>query len=543
MKDIIIFGAGISGLTVAHELLERGFNVTIYEKKNSIGGLARSKRDLNGKPTEHSFRAYGYFYNNLFELIKRIPIKSNNGKFMGKSVIDNLTKDLISISLSDTIKKHKVTQWDIIYIGYHILQGITSNKRREIYKSQSFKDTVKDYISGDAYWTYIKSKVYLAGLDEDETSLLEITKTAERHLVNNIWNFSEIEGWLHMNKPTSEAWFIPWFNYLSILGLKLYLNSELIRYIPKKTQSKIYSNISCALVKINGSVRVIGDQNTIFINSTDPFSFKNTILRSFNLNKTDKSILNSVHLVKRGSFDFITFLIEFNKKINLGKWNAVGFTDSEFNLFFSTQDKIFKNDTYFTKSNNSFWSGGLGETRVKGKLFNKLPKEMSRSQLDKEIKHQIFRSQEFKNLIEKYNDFPFSELKIINMTMWSEWKYKNGVLNSDEKNWINSIITDKYRPDQKTIFNNLYITGTATSTSVSLGSMESAVESGKIVANHITHGDVKLFTHKTPSYFIPFQIIDDILYDLYLPNIVNFILIICFIIVVVSFFLLEKKKI
>ena len=61
------------------------------------------------------------------------------------------------------------------------------------------------------------------------------------------------------------------------------------------------------------------------------------------------------------------------------------------------------------------------------------------------------------NLIEKYNDFPFSELKIINMTMWSGWKYKNGVLNSDDKNWINSIITDKYRPDQKTIFNKFII--------------------------------------------------------------------------------------
>ena len=39
--------------------------------------MAKSKRN-NGIPTEHSWRAYGNFYFNIFNLLGRIPIKSEN---------------------------------------------------------------------------------------------------------------------------------------------------------------------------------------------------------------------------------------------------------------------------------------------------------------------------------------------------------------------------------------------------------------------------------------------------------------------------------
>jgi phytoene dehydrogenase-like protein len=48
MKTVSIFGAGISGLTTAHELNRRGYDVTVYEKLDSPGGVARSKRVEGG---------------------------------------------------------------------------------------------------------------------------------------------------------------------------------------------------------------------------------------------------------------------------------------------------------------------------------------------------------------------------------------------------------------------------------------------------------------------------------------------------------------
>jgi uncharacterized protein with NAD-binding domain and iron-sulfur cluster len=86
---ISIFGTGIAGLTCALELVEKGFSVTLYEKDNLPGGMAKSKRingspktqvsnEFNGVPTEHSWRGYANFYFNIFNLLKRIPIETEN---------------------------------------------------------------------------------------------------------------------------------------------------------------------------------------------------------------------------------------------------------------------------------------------------------------------------------------------------------------------------------------------------------------------------------------------------------------------------------
>ena len=77
IPTISIYGAGITGLTIAHELVTKGFNVNIYEKDDTIGGMAKSKRDKNNIPSEHSWRGYGPFYYNTFDILKKIPIKKS----------------------------------------------------------------------------------------------------------------------------------------------------------------------------------------------------------------------------------------------------------------------------------------------------------------------------------------------------------------------------------------------------------------------------------------------------------------------------------
>ena len=78
MVKVNIYGCGISGLTIAHELIEKGFNIEIYEKKSIAGGMARTFRYNNGVPTEHSWRGFGPFYKNTYDIMKRISIKESN---------------------------------------------------------------------------------------------------------------------------------------------------------------------------------------------------------------------------------------------------------------------------------------------------------------------------------------------------------------------------------------------------------------------------------------------------------------------------------
>lgn len=42
-RRVVVLGAGIAGLTAAHELVERGFKVTVIEKHSLVGGMARTQ--------------------------------------------------------------------------------------------------------------------------------------------------------------------------------------------------------------------------------------------------------------------------------------------------------------------------------------------------------------------------------------------------------------------------------------------------------------------------------------------------------------------
>ena len=77
---VAILGGGVGGMTAAHELIERGFEVAIYEMREIPGGKARSihvpNTSANGNkplPGEHGFRFFPGFYKHVPDTMKRIP--------------------------------------------------------------------------------------------------------------------------------------------------------------------------------------------------------------------------------------------------------------------------------------------------------------------------------------------------------------------------------------------------------------------------------------------------------------------------------------
>jgi Flavin containing amine oxidoreductase len=88
---VAVFGAGTGGMTVAHELAERGFAVELFERHAELGGKCRSfslpgtgkegRADLPGEVGPHAI--FGS-YRNLGETLQRVPIRG------GGSLIDNL---------------------------------------------------------------------------------------------------------------------------------------------------------------------------------------------------------------------------------------------------------------------------------------------------------------------------------------------------------------------------------------------------------------------------------------------------------------------
>jgi uncharacterized protein with NAD-binding domain and iron-sulfur cluster len=78
--SVAVLGGGVGGLSAAHELVERGFSVTVYESRARFGGKSRSipvpgsasdgRADL---PAEHGFRFFPGFYRHLPDTMSRIP--------------------------------------------------------------------------------------------------------------------------------------------------------------------------------------------------------------------------------------------------------------------------------------------------------------------------------------------------------------------------------------------------------------------------------------------------------------------------------------
>jgi uncharacterized protein with NAD-binding domain and iron-sulfur cluster len=89
---VAVLGGGVAGLSAAHELAERGFEVTVLEGRDVAGGKARSfpwpgsgcggRADL---PGEHGFRFFPGFYRHVIDTMRRIPAGAGSG-----SVLDRL---------------------------------------------------------------------------------------------------------------------------------------------------------------------------------------------------------------------------------------------------------------------------------------------------------------------------------------------------------------------------------------------------------------------------------------------------------------------
>jgi geranylgeranyl pyrophosphate synthase/uncharacterized protein with NAD-binding domain and iron-sulfur cluster len=103
-SSVIVLGGGVAGMSAAHELIERGFDVVVLELRGIPGGKARSipviddgagtsghvRADTGVEsiqhrlPGEHGFRFFPGFYKHVIDTMRRTP------SFDGRPVSDHL---------------------------------------------------------------------------------------------------------------------------------------------------------------------------------------------------------------------------------------------------------------------------------------------------------------------------------------------------------------------------------------------------------------------------------------------------------------------
>ena len=252
-KRVAVLGGGVAGLTAAHELAERGFEVTVYERK-ALGGKARSipvrGTRAGGRanlPAEHGFRAVFGFYQNLPETMKRIPFPGNSDGVFGN--LDGVSHAMLAraggadLTIPIALDAPQNTTPRLFYES--VLGALRFASEVPAHEAAFFARQVAIYFTScearrygqweyENWWDFVRaeqmSDEYRKQFADGLTRNLAAAKPKEMSvnstgLVGESFAYSLIyrpdgPSDRALNAPTNEAWIDPWVEYLRGLGVR-----------------------------------------------------------------------------------------------------------------------------------------------------------------------------------------------------------------------------------------------------------------------------------------------------------------------------------
>lgn len=538
MTDIIIIGGGISGLTTAHELCMLGYKVTIIERNDIVGGLARTYQNKENKicPYEYSWRAYASFYYNVYNIMKQIPYDGNLSVYDKLLDIEEKKVTCNKNYLDFYNKRNTVMRNMPLHCKFLLLQYLCSCNKRNCDNFSDIK--IKDYINDSNISIEIenilgKSVGPILGFDYQFASLYDLLHFYEM-LYNNKSNKTKTNI---TSLPTSYVWFDKWVDLLKSKGVIFLLNTETISY---NINNNIITSITVLDKLTNKFNKYIANY---FINCTGPEILSKLLKQHSNISKNINVYYNNIDKVATlGRQQLLSVYYYLDTKIYLRyEYSCIYLPNTPWLLMVLPTGHIW-GDSFLSEYCDSkikeVVSIAICESHIDGLLIKKPWSECTVDEIKIETWFQLINDKDFINsscINKNIND-----INIIDFKLWDSYIFKDGKLDTFEPKWSNNINTIKYRPTNISPFKNLIISGAYTKTSVNFYSMEGAVESGKMAAKTLCKIDNKkenIYLHikKTFKIFKIMRFIDEILYLCNL-NFFHLILIILFYI-----FILRKK--
>lgn len=571
--NIVVFGAGISGLTAAHFLSKKGYKVDVYEILDKPGGLAQSAWH-EGLPSEYSWRGFGPWYNNTFELMKDIGLdmskKCSKISFSllndtGVAPLDDNKGSLKGYESGKGALLFPGSLQDLLSIGWNCGKAWTSNKRsEEVYSKinayEMLKETVNPSLAQRIAWTFGP----WVGVDASRASVHHTASFFRKNLfpgnlntgiLKKLSSDGKIPGWLVFNEPINDVWFDPWVKLMKQNGVNFHFNCGLKHLEWCATDRKITRAILTSGAEIKPDIYVL---------AMNPFITRDILHRNLPLMKSDPQLSKFDNLVADGPHTQISFRLAFGKKIKMCGTNAVILLDSEYNITIFFQDLAYdKNKVYLGKGVESLWSGTACISTNPGKLFNLPMINLTKEQFIQEVKYQIYKCQELNELVKLNNAGQSLEsFPLLHLEIWHSWIFPDiGVtrlndtlineivspidrlgITSKFPKWVNSTNTQAYQPECATSIKNLYLVGAHTKTSADLYSIEGAVESSRILSD-ILIGESKTIPQKLPTTLSVLRDIDDKLYEKNLPQVLNFCLLFLLIFIVIFLVIINPHRV
>lgn len=234
---VAVLGGGIAGLSAAHELTVRGFDVTVYEARERFGGKARSYpvriggSDQSVVPGEHGFRFFPGFYWHIIDTMDRIP--DGDG-----SVADNLVateETLVTNVLGTEVTEEtrtptSLSEWQEVVVPPR-LTGLPRSEalffaERMLEIATSCRERRENELEETAWWEFVEadrmSSTYQQHVAHSTQSFVALDpRKASVRTMGEI-SIQLIRGRLDPDLvcervlcgPTSETWIDPWVAHL-----------------------------------------------------------------------------------------------------------------------------------------------------------------------------------------------------------------------------------------------------------------------------------------------------------------------------------------
>jgi uncharacterized protein with NAD-binding domain and iron-sulfur cluster len=255
MTEVAILGGGVAGLTAAHELAERGFDVVVLEARDIPGGKARSlpvpnsgtggRADL---PAEHGFRFFPGFYRHLPDTMRRIPLRDG-------TVADRLT-GATRILLAQAGGRNEVIaaahapeSLDDLAVLSRLLLEVMTGLGIPPHEHAWLMDRILTLLTScdarryeqwdlQSWWVYVRaeerSQAFRKFLADGLTRTLVAARAREISartggliLAQLLLDLTRAGGRADrvLDAPTNEGWIDPWVTHLRTLGVDLRLST------------------------------------------------------------------------------------------------------------------------------------------------------------------------------------------------------------------------------------------------------------------------------------------------------------------------------
>ncbi|MGV0872125.1 hydroxysqualene dehydroxylase [Mycolicibacterium sp. XJ879] len=546
-KTVAVFGAGIAGLTAAHELVDRGYQVTVYERKE-LGGKARSipvpDSGATPLPAEHGFRFFPGFYKNVTNTMRRVPFPGNrNGTWdnltratsylhsgMGRAdltvplplplptIPNPITPEVFIESVTAVFETlFRLPPLEAVYAAQKLAVYVTSSTERKLGQWEHM--TWEDYIGANRksreYNRYLADGIIrnLAASKSKDASAHSIGLVGEASVWSILMFGNDIDGKGFdrvLNGPTSSQWLDPWIEHLRDQGVQFRVGQALARFTPNGR------HIESATVVNQGGIPqpVVAD----WYISAVPCEKLATVLTS-DVIEADPQLAN-IALLRTEWMNGLMFYLKERVDVTTGHVNYV---DTGWAITSISQEQFWKKSLteYGDGTVKDCMSAIISDWTTPGNFNGKSARDCTPAEVAREAWQQIKAH---------LNDTG----KVVDDDMLHSWFLDPAIIDTgtpdvrnDEPLFIQDPGSWHRRPNAVTGIDNLFLAGDWVKTDQNVTTMEGANEGGRYAANGVLQASgysgqmVKIVELFQAPWWGPFKELDRGRYRSGLPHVLD----------------------